>query len=833
MQEDSFDNVHDIEDEAEEIKDLKQEAEKSEQKEQELSDSRKIMWLREISKKDVALVGGKGANLGELFHAEFPVPNAFVVISNAFKEFLYLTNLKPQILSIINSINFDNSTEVEEKTKKIREMITNSEMPEDLQESIVLNYAKLSKEDVAGVSSNLFRIQEPIFVAVRSSATAEDLADTSFAGQQETFVNMKGNSQVLEAVKKCWASLYTGRSVCYRYKNKISEDTIFIAIVVQKMMNSEKSGVMFTANPLTNDKEELVIEAVFGLGDGIVSGSIEPDHFVIDKKTEEIKEKRIGHKKLAYTRDSNGKTIIKELHEAIIEKEVLYTHELKQLIKIGKKIEEHYDFPQDIEFAFESGNLYITQSRPITTLEKGMDNQEFKEGKVLLEGLAASRGMASGRVRLITDLKELSKLEKGEILVTKMTNPDMVVGMQRSAGIVTDEGGATCHAAIVSREMGIPCVVGTKKATSVLKEGGRITVDGTNGKVYAGDVLQKATQPQSNSTSQQSTKPQYKSPDNVQNNFTANTSSQLSTQSSKPKIDLAGTLLPKSNSQQQGVLVKVNCDLPEVAERAAATGADGVGLIRIEFIIAEGGIHPSEYVRTGQTDKYSELLAYSIEKIAHAFEGKPIWIRTSDIRTDEYKGLKGADKEPKETNPMIGWHGIRRGLDDQEILKAEFKAIKMLHDKGYKNVGVMIPFVIRAEEVKKAKEICKSVGLEPRKDVEFGVMIETPGSCMIIEELCNEGIDFISFGTNDLTQLTLGIDRDNERIAPLFDEMHAGVLRMLEMVITVCKMYGVKTSICGQAGSRPEMAKFLAKKGISSISANIDAVQEIRQAINS
>lgn len=825
MQEDSFDNVHDIECEDEEVKDLKEEAEKTEQKEQMLTDSRKILWLREITKKDVPSVGGKGANLGEMFHGEFPVPNAFVITSGAFKEFLYLTHLKPQILSMIETIDFDNSADVEEKAAKIREMVKSSEIPEDLQEAIVLNYEKLSKGEVPGGSSNLFRIQEPIFVAVRSSATAEDLADTSFAGQQETFLNMKGKDQVLEAVKKCWASLYTGRSIYYRHKNKISEDTILIAVVVQKMMNSEKSGVMFTANPLTNNKQELVIEAVFGLGEGIVSGSIEPDHFVIDKEKEEVKEKRIGHKKIAYTRDSNGKTIIKELHEAFLEKEVLYTHELKQLIKMGKKIEEHYDFPQDIEFAFESGNLYIVQSRPITTLEKGMDKQEFKEGKVLLEGLAASHGVAAGRVRLILDLKDLSKLEKGEVLVTKMTNPDMVVGMQKSAAIVTDEGGATCHAAIVSREMGIPCVVGTKKATSVLKEGGRVTVDGTNGKVYAGDVLQKVQ-----TSPQQSTQPLANKKD-INPNVSPQIKSDNLSQLSKPKIDLAGMLLPKSSAQQSGTLVKVNCDLPEVAERAAATGADGVGLIRIEFIIAEGGVHPSEYIRTGQAEKYSELLAYSIEKIAHAFEGKPVWIRTSDIRTDEYKSLKGADKEPKETNPMIGWHGIRRSLDDQEILKAEFKAVKMLHDKGYNNVGVMLPFVIRAEEVKKAKEICRSIGIEPRKDLEFGVMIETPGSCMIIEELCNEGIDFISFGTNDLTQLTLGIDRDNERIAPLFDEMHPGVLRMLEMVITVCKMYGVKTSICGQAGSRPEMAKFLAKKGISSISANIDAVQEIRQAI--
>jgi len=473
---------------------------------------------------------------------------------------------------------------------------------------------------------------------------------------------------------------------------------------------------------------------------------------------------------------------------------VLYIHELKALIREAKKIEEHYQFPQDIEYAFEGGNLYITQSRPITTLNKVMSEDKKISGKLILDGLAASHGMVSGKVKIIHDLKELYKVQAGDILVTKMTNPDMVVSMQKASGIVTDEGGATCHAAIVSRELGIPCVVGTKKATEVLKEGQIITVDGTNGKVYEGtsDETQQIIKKESEE---------------------------------KPHINI--------QHKEGRPLVKVNCDLPVVAQRAKDNGAEGVGLVRIEFIIAEGGVHPAGYLKEGKLQEYSNLLAENLGQIAEAFKGKPVWIRTSDIRTDEYKTLKGAENEPKEDNPMLGWHGIRRSLDQPEILEAEFRAVKILHDKGYKNVGVMLPFVIRVDEIKKAKEIFRKIGLEPRKDVEFGVMIETPAACMKIDEFCKEGIDFISFGTNDLTQLTLGIDRNNEALASRFSELNTGVLKLLEHVILECKKYNVQTSICGQAASNPRMVKFLMEKGISSISANIDAVQEIMALVNS
>ena len=783
-----------------------------------IEDSKNVVWLSELSKNDIPIAGGKGANLAEMYNADLPVPPAFIVTAQAFVTFLRESGLKDKILEVVNSIELENTAELEAKARKVREMIVAADMPEHLGEEIVDSYSNLGidKRDVGKTPAHeLLKLAETkgqeVFVAVRSSATTEDLSTASFAGQQETFLNIKGGKALIEAVQKCWASLFTARAIYYRTKKGFSHETSYIAVVVQRMVNSDKSGVMFTINPLTNNKEEIVIESVFGLGEGIVSGTIEPDSYVIGKKKLDVVKRRLGLKKLAFVKDMEGRTIKEELPEDKQNEEVLTLAELKSLANYGLEIEEHYKWPQDIEWAIEKGRVYIVQSRPVTTVEKEAKKIEI-EGKVLIEGLAASTGLAYGIVKIIHDLKELHKIKEGDVLVTKMTNPDMVVTMQKAKAIVTDEGGLTAHAAIVSREIGLPCVVGTKNATHVLHEGAIVTVDGTNGKVYEGkvEVAEKKKEE----------KPAAPKP-------------ALAKMLIPPEVREAFEIAKKRKEGGEGkTLVKVNCDLPDVAERAAATGADGVGLVRIEFIIAKGGVHPAEYIRKGEPDKYSELLANGIERIAKAFQGKSVWVRTSDIRTDEYRNLDGASSEPEEDNPMLGWHGIRRGLDDTEILRAEFKAIKMLHDKGYNNVGIMLPFVIRTEEVKRAKELCREIGLEPRHQVEFGVMIETPASCMIIEDLCSEGIDFISFGTNDLTQLTLGIDRNNERLARLYDEMHPGVLRLLEMVISVCKSYNVKTSICGQAGSRAEMAQFLAKKGISSISANIDAVKLIREAIS-
>lgn len=753
--------------------------------------SENVKWFKELSKDSIAVAGGKGANLGEMTSAGLPIPPGFVVTAQAYKKFIEGTGIDSDIYMILNNLNVDDSEKLQEASKKIGEIIKSHELPKELKEEIIENYEALDHHE--NVSEMLERESEP-FVAVRSSATAEDLPGASFAGQQATFLNVHGKTRVISAVRDCWASLFTARAIYYRVKNNFEHQKVFIAVVVQRMVNSEKSGIMFSINPTTNDTSDIVIEAVYGLGEAIVSGSVNPDTYIVDKETMKIKSRQIREQSFKLVKDKQGNNVKEEVSEEENKKQTISDEHVIELAKLGKRIEEHYKFPQDIEWAIENEKVYIVQSRAVTTFKKKeekKESQQFRsaqaeekiDAKLLLSGEAASPGVASGPVRIIKDASELNKIKQGDVLVTTMTNPDFVPGMKRAAAVITDLGGATCHAAIVSREMGLPCVVGTGKSTSLLKSGDVVTVDGLHGKIYQGNVEIR--------------------------------------QEKEEPMKAAETITK----------VKVNCDLPDFADKAAATGADGIGLLRLEFLIANGGKHPAKFIKEDKDQEYTDMLADGIYKISKYFEGKPVWVRTSDIRTDEYRNLEGGEEEPNEVNPMIGWHAIRRSLDEPRILKAEFAAIKKVHDMGMKNVGVMVPFVIKVEEVKKAKEIMRELGMEPLKEVEFGVMIETPAACWIIKELCEEGISFVSFGTNDLTQCTLGIDRDNARISRLFDEMHPAVLGEIAMVIDTCKKYHVQTSICGQAGSRPEMAEFLVKHGITSISANVDAVHKIKRIV--
>ncbi len=613
----------------------------------------------------------------------------------------------------------------------------------------------------------------------------------SFAGQQATFLNVKGKDNVVNAVRDCWASLFTARAIYYREKQKFDHAKVLISALVQKMVNADRSGIMFTINPATNHGDEIVIEAIYGLGEMIVGGEVNPDMYIVDKNGKEIKKIEIRKQEVGLFRNSVGLNEKKPIARELQERQKISEREVKELARLGKKLEEHYGRPQDIEWAIERNEIFIVQTRAVTTFKAHTEERaviEEEAGKILLKGETASAGVYSGPVKIVLDLSHLGKVQKGDILVTPMTTPDMVPAMEKAGAIVTNDGGLTCHAAIVAREMGTPCIVGTEHATDVLKDGEIVTVHASRGLVYEGAI-------------------------------------EIKKEEKTAIVTMGGSELLTATE------IKVIVDLPDKAERAAATGADGVGLVRSEIIIAMGGIHPAEYIRQEKDQDYVNLLKEGIRKIAQAFKGKPVWVRCSDMRSDEYRNLKGGEKEPQETDPMIGWHAIRRLLDEPRILKAEFQAIRELHYEGWKSVGVMIPFVIRVEEVRQAKEMMRAVGLEPVKAVPFGIMVETPASCWIIEDLCKEGISFVSFGTNDLTQLTLGIDRNNERIAKLFDEMHPAVLGEIAKVIKVCRKYGVTTSICGQAGSRPEMAEFLVHQGIDSISANVDAVEQIRKVV--
>ncbi|PIN89892.1 phosphoenolpyruvate synthase [Candidatus Pacearchaeota archaeon CG10_big_fil_rev_8_21_14_0_10_34_76] len=738
-----------------------------------------IRWFSELSNKDVPIAGGKGASLAEMYNHKFPVPPGFVITAQAYKYFIEKSGLKEKISDILNKLDVNDTASLSQASKTIREMIDNANMPKDLEQDIVEAYDVLDVDkkgfsDARGGALDILRnSHEPPFVAVRSSATTEDLADASFAGQQDSFLNIKGKQELIKTVKMCFSSLFTARAIYYRKKKGFSEGIALLSVVVQKMVDSVKSGVMFSKNPLKNDNS-IIIEAVWGLGEGIVSGKILPDHYVLNSDFE-ITDAQVSDKKIAVVRAASGKITDVNLNPEKSSARVLSGHELKKLAHFALRLEEHYKKPQDIEFAIENDEIYIVQSRPITT------QADFKghevSGNVLLSGLPASPGVSSGVVRIIYKLEELDKVKTGDVLVTKMTNPDMVVSMQKAAGIITDEGGITSHAAIVSREMGIPAIVGTKTATSTLKDGQIVTVDGNTGRVIEGKGIEQ-------------------------------------------KVEINPIVPTKTH-------IKVIVDLPDYAERAAESKSTAVGLVRMEGVIAVSGKHPVWYVKNKKTEDYVELLHTGFKKLSKPF--KEVWFRTSDIRSDEYSNLEGAPKEV-EGNPMLGNHGVRFSLRNIDILESELQAIKELADDyPEKKFGIMLPQIISLEEVQRSKESVKKIGMP--KNVKFGIMVETPAAVQIIEDICKEGIDFVSFGTNDLTQYTLAIDRNNPEVQDIYNEMHPAVLNSIKHVLNVCNKYGVESSICGQAGSKPEMAKFLVMNGIKSISVNADAAEKVSMVV--
>ncbi|MDD3754085.1 MAG: phosphoenolpyruvate synthase [Methanobacterium sp.] len=742
-----------------------------------------VEFFEDLKKEDVDIAGGKGANLGELTQSGIPVPPGFVITSATYQKFLDETGITQEIMDILDALDVNNNKELQESARKIKKIINDTEIPDEISSLIIEAYNALCH-----------RIgKENTFVAVRSSATAEDLPEASFAGQQDTYLNVKGPEDLIKYVRKCWASLFGARAIFYREENNFDHSKVYIAVVVQEMVDAEKAGVMFTVHPSTGE-EKILIEGAWGLGEGVVSGTVTPDTYWMDKVTGKILEKQVSEKKTMFQKKTeNGQTVQVPVPDDLKNKQVLNENELAQLVKLGKNIHEHYQFPQDTEWAIENGKIFMLQSRPVTTLDMALGKGKIlEEGErtLITKGLGASPGMAAGTVKIINSTDELDKVQQGDILVTVMTTPDMVPAMKRANGIITDEGGVTCHAAIVSRELGIPCVVGTGDATSIIPENSQVTLDGNKGIVWEGKLVEAEKIPES---------------------------------LEEPSVVVQAPLTVTE--------VKVNVSMAEAAKKAAATGADGVGLLRTEHMMLATGVHPKKYIQEGNEAELIRVLVKGILKVADSFYPKPVWYRTLDAPTDEFQSLDGGEGEPYEHNPMLGWRGIRRELDEPEILLAEFKAIKKLHEQGYTNIGIMLPLVQHSDELKEAKKIAQKAGLKPQKNIEFGIMVETPAAAMTIEDFIAEGLDFVSFGTNDLTQYTLAIDRNNEKVADLYTESHPAVLKLIERVIVECNKAGVKTSICGQAGSMPSIVEKLVELGITSVSANTDAVATVRETV--
>jgi len=737
-----------------------------------------ILWFKDVGKEDIPYVGGKGANLGEMINSKIPVPDGFIVTSKAYFDFVKGTSLKDKIMTELSGLDINDSEKLQDSSKKIMTAILGAEMPDSLKQEIKDYYHKLCGETDKRV-------------AVRSSATAEDLPDASFAGQQETYLNIEGWKDVVENVQKCWASLFGARAIFYRQTNNFSHFKVGIAVPVQLMVQSDISGIMFTVNPLTNDRDEVSIEAAYGLGQPVVSGELTPDQYIVNKKTGKIVSRYIAKQTWQYT--ITGNTPVSKEYQHL---QKMSNKKIVELAEIGMRIEKHYGKPQDIEWGIEDDVIYIVQSRPVTTLnnknETVLNIDDTKKGKILLEGLAASPGVGVGSVQIIKNAEEISKVKDGDILVAEMTNPDYVPAMKRANAIVTDLGGRTSHAAIVSRELGIPAVVGTKDATRILTKGEFITVDGAEGRIYEGDVSIKGED------------------------------------KNKIKIDVDLSKI------KTAIKVYVNLAEPELAEDMAKRNVDGVGLLRAEFIIANIGTHPLVFVKEKREKDFINQLAEGLEKFARAFYPRPVIYRFNDFKSNEYANLKGGKEfEKEEPNPMIGYRGVSRYLKEPEVFEMELEAIKIVRNKrGLKNLWVMMPFVRTIDQLREVKKLLSASGLRRSGLFKFWMMAEIPSNVIMLDEFIDEGIDGISIGTNDLTMLTLGVDRDNEKVADAYSEMDPAVLWCLEKLVTTCKKRKITCSVCGQAPSVfPELVEKLAEWGVTSVSVSPDVIDRTRAII--
>ncbi|MBI2310040.1 phosphoenolpyruvate synthase [Candidatus Collierbacteria bacterium] len=754
-----------------------------------------VIDFKKVDKGDILLVGGKGSNLGEMTKAGFPVPPGFVVTSESYWKFLEENHLRNKISDLLKGLDVHRSDELTRISHQIKDMIVHGSIPEDISEKIIKSYLELGNKTL---------------VAVRSSATAEDLPDASFAGQQDTFLNIVGESNVVDYVRKAWASLFTPRAIFYREQKKFDHFKVGIAVPIQKMIQSEVSGVMFTVNPVNQDKSVIIIEAVLGLGEMIVQGSVTPDHYEVLKRNLEISKKTINRQ---------TRIMVKNIKDHLAENEVRILPIWKQksqklsdkyvveAAKLGMALYQHYFFPQDVEWALEKGKIYIIQTRPITTLENKIYSEE--SGKIVTKGLTkiltgqpASPGLVSGPVRLIKSVKEIHNVKPGDILVMEMTSPDFVPAMRKAVAVVTDQGGQTSHAAIVSRELGVVCVVGTQIATKKLKNGSIVTVNGTNGEVFAGAFQKTPT--------------------------AGSSDSQIVRQSESPSVQS----VPNFSNFKTATKVYVNLAEPELAEKIAAENVDGIGLLRAEFMIAQIGIHPKKFIQDKKTAEFVDALKTGLTKFAQAFYPRPVVYRATDFRTNEYRNLKGGDRfEPVEPNPMLGFRGASRYIVDSEVFELELKAIREVREK-FNNLHLMIPFVRSVNELKEVKKIVYGMSLRRSQNFQFWMMTELPVNVISIDDFLDVGIDGISIGTNDLTMLTLGTDRDNENVAKDYDEMNSAVLWSLKRLITSAAKRGVTSSICGQAPSiYPELVEELVKWGITSVSISPDRINTTRKLI--
>ncbi|MGW0161047.1 phosphoenolpyruvate synthase [Mycobacterium sp. NPDC003323] len=738
-----------------------------------------VRSLADIRLIDADSVGGKGANLGELIASGLPVPPGFALSCRAYRDSMRFAGVDTDLAALHREAlgNVANPARLDELCQRMRHLVQSAGMTDDLRGEVVSAYRALGADPV---------------VAVRSSAAGEDGSDASFAGMNRTITNVTGEPELAAAVVACWASLFTPRVLTYRASRGFIRDPA-MAVVVQRMIAADRAGVAFTADPSTGDRSRIVVEAAFGQGEVVVSGKVQPDTYVIDKSSGQVIDVCIGIKPFKIVRGAGGHDELIELPAAQCNARVLSDSDLTALTELAATAERHYGAPQDIEWAFENDTPWLVQARPITTLgaeSTGSDTVRADTG-VLLRGLPAAPGTATGRVRILQNPQDGDQLRDGEILVAPMTNPDWLPTIRRAGALVTESGGMTCHAAIVARELSVPCVVGARSATSVLRSASMVTVDGTHGQILA------AAQPAPSQAAQR-------------------------------------TVLTSSPNPVTATRIYVNMALPQHAEAVAATDVDGVGLLRAELMLTDalGGHHPRALIERGEQQAIVAAMTAAIGRIAAAFAPRPVIYRATDFRSNEFRNLIGGqDFEPVEQNPMIGYRGCYRYIKDPALFAVELAALAEVRDR-YPNVHLMIPFVRTRWELERCLESIDASRLGRQRGLQRWIMAEVPSVVHWLPEYIAMGVDGVSIGSNDLTQLMLGVDRDSQICAEVFDESDAAVLDAIDSIITTARSLGVPSSLCGQAPSvNPVFAEQLVRSGITSISVNPDAVSTTRRTV--
>jgi pyruvate, water dikinase len=735
-------------------------------------------YVRDIASlriTDAEDAGGKGANLGELVAAQLPVPGGFVLMRSGYLDSMQAGGVDAELAALHREglEHFADSKQLEELCHRMRGLVAKAGIDDTVRDQVLAAYRNLGTN---------------VVVAVRSSATGEDGRDASFAGMNKTITNVVGEDALLDAVQNCWASLFTPRVLTYRSSRGFSADPA-MAVVVQQMVAPEQSGVAFTKDPSTGE-DHIVIEAALGQGEVVVSGRVQPDTYVVDKETMQIVHSQVGYQDFKIVRGPDGADTTVNLDPAQANSRVLDDEALRRIAELAIAVERHHGCPQDVEWAIASGTAWLVQARPITTL--GGPAVDSRQHEVLVRGLSAAPGSASGPVRVLLRPEDGNRLTDGEVLVAPMTNPDWLPTIRRAAALVTETGGMTCHAAIVARELGVPCVVGARRATTELHDGTMVTVDGARGQVVAGQVAAahiSLTEPMVTS--------------------------------------VAATPVTATK-------VYVNLAMPDTAEAVAAQDVDGVGLLRAEFMLTQAlsGRHPRDLIARGEQAGLVSALVDSVGRIAAAFKPRPVVYRATDFRSNEFRGLLGGENfEPIEHNPMIGYRGCYRYVKEPDLFALELEAIARVREEN-PNLHLMIPFVRTRWELEECLALVDASPLGRQRGMHRWVMAEVPSVMHWLPTYVGMGIDGVSIGSNDLTQLMLGVDRDSDVCAELFDESDEAVLDAIGQIISTARTLGISSSLCGQAPStNPMFTEHLVRFGITSVSVNPDAATAARRTI--